>query len=130
MTGIAEQSAALSLRQRAKLRARLVDDREETEHLVARLIADIDSFQVSRMDAAADDEHDPDGPTLAFERSQSAAILGQTRTHLAQIESALHRLDEGSYGICVTCHEPIPLARLDVRPYSTQCVVCAGKRRP
>jgi DnaK suppressor protein len=129
MTGIAEHTTALSSRQRAKLRARLVDDREATAHLVARLVSDIDSFQGSRMDAPVDDEHDPEGPTLAFERSQSAAILGQTRTHLAQIESALTRIDAGSYGTCVTCLKPIPVARLEARPYSTQCVSCAGKIR-
>ncbi|MCU1544776.1 MAG: DNA-binding protein [Microbacteriaceae bacterium] len=129
MTGIAEEAAALSSRQRSTLRSRLIEDREATAVLVARLMSDIASFQDSVKDSVADDEHDPEGPTLAFERSQSTAILGQTRDHLVQIDSALARLDDGSYGVCSTCARPIPIARLEVRPYSTQCVTCAGKMR-
>ena len=129
MTGIAEDTAALTTRQRTKLRGRLLDDHRATELLISRLASDLDSFQNSRKDAPVDDEHDPEGPTLAFERSQSTAILGQTRIHLAQIENALERLDAGAYGVCVTCHKAIPVARLEVRPYSTQCVSCASKVR-
>lgn len=129
MTGIAEDTAALSARQRSKLRGRLVDDQRQTAVWISRLASDLDSFENSRKDAPVDDEHDPEGPTLAFERSQSSAILGQTRVHLAQIESALERLDAGTYGVCVTCLKPIPVARLEVRPYSTQCVGCAGRVR-
>jgi DnaK suppressor protein len=129
MTGTAEDTAALSARERTRLRGRLTDDREATALLIARLVADIDSFQISAKDSVADDEHDPEGPTLAFERSQASAILEQTRTHFAQIESALVRLDEGSFGVCTTCGRAIPVARLDARPYSTQCVVCAGRVR-
>jgi DnaK suppressor protein len=129
MTGIAEDTAALSTRQRTRLRSRLTEDREATALLIARLVSDIDSFQTSAKDSVADDEHDPEGPTLAFERSQATAILEQTRSHFTQIESALVRLDEGSYGVCTTCHRAIPMERLDVRPYSTQCVACAGRVR-
>lgn len=129
MTGIAEDTATLTSRQRTKLRGRLLDDHRSTELLISRLASDLDSFQNSSKDAPVDDEHDPEGPTLAFERSQSTAILGQTRIHLAQIESALERLDGGTYGTCVTCRKPIPVARLEVRPYSTQCVACASKVR-
>jgi DnaK suppressor protein len=129
MTGTAEDTAALTTRQRTKLRGRLTEDREATATLIARLVSDIDSFQISAKDSVADDEHDPEGPTLAFERSQAAAILEQTRTHFSQIESALVRLEEGSYGMCTTCHRAIPVARLDVRPYSTQCVTCASRVR-
>ena len=129
MTGIAEDTAALSTHQRSTLRSRLTEDREATAVLVDRLIADIASFQDSVKDSVADDEHDPEGPTLAFERSQSTAILGQTRDHLSQIDDALERLEDGSYGVCTTCNRPIPIARLEARPYSTQCVTCAGKGR-
>jgi DnaK suppressor protein len=119
----------LSTTRLAELRARLVDDHESTEQLVDRLVTDLKAFTISRADSVADDEHDPEGPTLAFERSQAAAILGQTREHLSQIESALVRIDGGTYGLCATCGSEIPAGRLDVRPYSTQCVSCASKVR-
>jgi len=130
MTGTAEQATTtLSPDQHDALRAVLIADREATESLITRLIADLDSFTEARKDGATDDEHDPEGPTLAFERSQSTAILEQTRQHFAQIESAMLRLDEGSFGVCATCGRDIPFARLEVRPYSTQCVSCASKAR-
>jgi len=130
MTRTAEGTSALTEPQRAQLRERLSDDRLATGLLVTRLASDIDSFQGSRKDTSVDDEHDPEGPTLAFEQSQSAAILEQSRRHLAQIDDALVRIDSGAYGVCVTCGNGIPFARLEARPYSTQCVVCAAKARP
>jgi DnaK suppressor protein len=129
MTGTAEQTSTLSAEQHTMLRDVLIADREATEALIARLIADLDSFTDARKDGATDDEHDPEGPTLAFERSQSTAILEQTRQHFAQIETAMLRLDDGSFGVCATCGKDIPFARLEVRPYSTQCVNCASKAR-
>jgi len=138
MTSTAELNSAaasgpvpgpLSAERRAELREHLVDDRASTRALIEQLAGDLENFQGSRRDSAADDEHDPEGPTLAFEHSQSAAILGQTREHLAQIDDAIVRIDAGAYGICATCGNEIPAARLDVRPYSTQCVSCAGRAR-
>ena len=129
MTGTTELNSPLSSGHRAELRERLVDDRASTQALIDQLAGDLDTFQGSRRDSPADDEHDPEGPTLAFEHSQSSAILGQTRVHLAQIDDAIVRLDAGSFGVCVTCGKDIPAARLDARPYSTQCVTCAGRVR-
>ena len=129
MTGTAEQTSSLTTEQHSMLRGVLIADKEATESLIARLIDDLDSFTDARKDGATDDEHDPEGPTLAFERSQSTAILEQTRQHFAQIESAMLRLDDGSFGVCATYGKEIPFARLEVRPYSTQCVACASKAR-
>jgi RNA polymerase-binding transcription factor DksA len=44
---------------------------------------------------------------------------------IAIIRAALKRLDEGTYGICVTCGEPIAKARLDALPHAVQCIECA-----
>ena len=129
MTPTAQDTTVLTAQQRTTLRDRLAADRAATELLVAQMISDLESFTVSRNDTSTDDEHDPEGPTLAFERSQSAAILEQSREHLAQIDTAIERIDEGSFGVCVTCGAAIPFARLEVRPYSTQCVPCAAKVR-
>jgi len=76
----------------------------------------------------ADDEHDPEGATIAFERQHIAALLDQAREHLAAIDAALGRLDEGGYGICARCGRPIPPERLAARPTATTCVSCASRR--
>jgi RNA polymerase-binding transcription factor DksA len=75
--------------------------------------------------AGADDEHDPEGATLAFERQHAAALLAQARQQLGRIDAALGRVADGSYGRCVTCGEPIAQARLAARPAATTCIRCA-----
>jgi DnaK suppressor protein len=77
----------------------------------------------------ADDEHDPEGATIAFERQHVAALLTQARDHLTAIDAALGRLDAGDYGYCERCGQPIPAERLAARPTATQCVTCASARR-
>ena len=79
--------------------------------------------------AGADDEHDPEGATIAFERQHVAALLGQAREQLAQIDAALRRLAEGSYGRCERCGQDIGAARLAARPVATTCMSCASRRR-
>jgi RNA polymerase-binding transcription factor len=78
--------------------------------------------------AGADDEHDPEGATLAFERQHTAALVSQARQHLADIDAALARLAQGSYGTCASCSEPISAARLAARPVTTTCIRCAARR--
>jgi RNA polymerase-binding transcription factor DksA len=46
---------------------------------------------------------------------------------LVEIDAALMRLAEGTYGVCTGCHAPIPVERLEFRPYAAGCVACAGK---
>ncbi len=78
--------------------------------------------------AGTDDEHDPEGATIAFERQHAAALLSQVRQHLAQIDAAMLRLAEGSYGICEYCEQLIGAARLAARPVATTCMKCASQR--
>jgi RNA polymerase-binding transcription factor DksA len=78
--------------------------------------------------AGTDDEHDPEGATVAFERQHLAALVSQARGHLAQIDAAMLRLAEGSYGICERCGVSISEARLAARPVTTLCITCASQR--
>jgi RNA polymerase-binding protein DksA len=78
--------------------------------------------------AGQDDEHDVEGATVAFERQHLAALIRQARGHLAQIDAAMLRLAEGSYGICEACGAPISEARLAARPVTTLCITCAAQR--
>jgi DnaK suppressor protein len=82
----------------------------------------------SSSSAGTDDEHDPEGATIAFERQHTAALLSQARQHLAEIDAAMARLAEGSYGACADCGQPIGAARLGARPAATTCIACASRR--
>jgi RNA polymerase-binding transcription factor DksA len=75
--------------------------------------------------AGADDEHDPEGATLAFERQHIVALLSQATRQLAHIDAAIGRLADGSYGQCVNCGMHIGKARLTARPATTTCIRCA-----
>jgi RNA polymerase-binding protein DksA len=77
--------------------------------------------------ANSDDEHDPEGATIAFEREHLAALLDQTRGQLSRVDAALRRIDDGAYGVCERCGQPIAAARLEARPTATTCIACASK---
>ncbi len=120
-----DRVAPLTARQRDKLRTRLTTDQIDVQNTVDTLLHELESFQASRRDTTTDDGQDPEGPALDFERSQTTVVLNQARNHLQQITKAIHRLDDGSYGVCQRCNEQIPFARLEARPYSAHCVHCA-----
>ena len=69
--------------------------------------------------AGTDDEHDPEGATIAFERAQTAALLERTEARIEELDVALDRVADGSYGTCVRCGRPIGADRLAARPGST-----------
>ncbi|WP_255955598.1 MULTISPECIES: TraR/DksA C4-type zinc finger protein [Aeromicrobium] len=98
-------------------------------HQLASLTRDFDAVIEASKDSNADDEHDPDGATVAFERSQVDSLLQQARRHLDEIDDAQSRLDEGSYGVCESCGRPIAAARLEARPVARTCFECASARR-
>jgi RNA polymerase-binding transcription factor DksA len=78
------------------------------------------------MDANADDEHDPEGSTVAFERAKVIALKSEAESHLAALERALERLSSAEYAVCQRCRREIPAERLAARPATTICVECAG----
>jgi DnaK suppressor protein len=78
--------------------------------------------------AGTDDEHDPEGATIAFERQHAAALVGQARQRLAEIDAALLRLAAGNYGRCEKCGQPIGAERLAARPATSTCIGCASRR--
>ena len=79
-------------------------------------------------DVGADDEHDPEGATLAFERQHVAALADAAREDLAEIQAALARLADGSYGTCQACGARISAERLAARPAARTCVGCVRPR--
>jgi DnaK suppressor protein len=106
-------------------RTRLEEERGVVLRRLAALRGDHDDFVAASRDTNADDEHDPEGATIAFERSQVDALLRQAQRRLAELDAASARLDSGTYGRCERCGRPIDPARLDARPEARTCVACA-----
>ena len=103
----------------------LVDERARTRARLSALRGDFGAIVEASRDSNADDEHDPEGATIAFERSQVGAVIGQAERQLAEVEAALARVADGSYGTSAVCGSRIPQARLAVRPTARTCVGCA-----
>jgi RNA polymerase-binding transcription factor len=101
-------------------------ERRRAVRRLAGLTGDFDEVVAASRDANADDEHDPEGATIAFERSQVSALVLQVRAHLAEVEAASERLAAGTYGICEQCGQPIAKARLEARPTARTCIECAS----
>ena len=112
-------------------KVRLTAERERTLERIAELDRQFTAIVTSASEGSAggDDEHDPEGATVAFERQHVAALAAQAREHLAAIDAALRKIDSGRYEICDMCGGPIGEERLAARPASLICVRCAGKRR-
>ena len=107
------------------VRERLQAERDATLSRLAQLTRDFDGVVAASRDSNADDEHDPEGATIAFERSQTVALVSQARRHVTEIDAALDRIAAGTYGTCERCHQPIAAGRLEARPVARTCITCA-----
>lgn len=106
----------------------LEDQRGATVKRIAEMRAGFDGMVAASEGSNADDEHDPEGATIAFERSQLGALIDQAEEQVKEIEHALMKVDDGSYGVCEVCGQPIGPERLEARPIARTCIRCAAKR--
>jgi DnaK suppressor protein len=111
----------------ATARERLMAEQALARRRMTALQREFDAIAEAAGAAGTDDEHDPEGATLAFERQHTAALLGQAREQLAAVEAALDRLETGRYGECARCGQPIGKERLAARPAALTCIRCAAR---
>jgi DnaK suppressor protein len=116
---------SLTQDQRAALRARIVSERERAVVRAAALARDFDEIVTASADAVRDDEHDPEGATIAFERTQVATLLADAHRQRAALDAAEERLGRDAAGRCAVCGNLIAFERLLARPTATSCVACA-----
>ena len=104
----------------------LEDERVRAQERIEALTRDFEDIVERSADAARDDEHDPEGSTIAFERAQVAALIDAARRHLGDIEVAESRLAAGDHGRCQACGRTIPTERHRARPTARTCVDCSA----
>ena len=109
----------------ATTRELLLAERARALSLAAALDREFAGIAAAASEAGTDDEHDPEGATLAFERQHTAALLTQVLEQIAEIDAAIGRLDQGTYGVCIRCGQPVGQGRLAARPAVATCVRCA-----
>ena len=115
----------LSPSDRIELRTILAAERRRTNEQIAALSDDLDTIIETSTSAPPDDEHDPEGATIGFERAQVASLLERARSHLVELDQARERLAAGTYGVCGHCGGPIEIERLTAHPTAPTCVPCA-----
>jgi len=106
----------------------LLAEQRRARERVAALEREFAGLAEAASSAGTDDEHDPEGATLAFERQHAAALLHAAREQVAAIDVALRRLEQGRYGRCDRCGQPIGAERLSARPAALTCIRCAAAR--
>ena len=89
---------------------------------IAATEADIADLVADSGDGAGDDQ--ADAGTKTFEREHEMSIVTSAREVLLQVNHALGRINDGSYGVCETCGKPIGKGRLQAFPRATMCVAC------
>ena len=112
---------------RIELRELLDELHDAATARVASIDDTLAELRADRGSDVADDEHDPEGVTLSGEWARVVALEEAARREIAEIDEAVKRWEDGTYGVCVDCGRGIPIARLRVRPFATRCVSCAEK---
>ena len=115
----------LTSRERRAVRSALIAELARTEAQTASLARQFDDIVEAAELTSTDDEHDPEGATIAFERAQVSSLLTQAMQDRAALQDSLARLDDDDFGSCQRCARPIAFERLVVLPATRHCVACA-----
>jgi RNA polymerase-binding transcription factor DksA len=106
--------------------AELLEQRRRGDVAEAQRLAEsLGSLLASRSESTADDEHDPEGPTLSSEWSRLEALRADAAQDMIAVREALERIDLGTYGVCARRYRPIGVDRLRARPTARLCITCA-----
>ncbi len=97
-----------------------------------RLLGELEQLEASTTPAEERREGSPFGKreeeaTESFELEKRLALEKQIKDQLAIVEHALHKFEEGTYGLCDSCGRPIDPNRLEALPQASVCVDCKAK---
>jgi DnaK suppressor protein len=108
----------------AEARERLQQEKERVSALATDLRAEgLDQSEGDQLsELSAYDQHQAELGSETFEREKDISILEALETELAELEKALRKVDEGTYGICEACGNPIPTERLEAMPAARLCL--------
>jgi RNA polymerase-binding protein DksA len=102
----------------------------------SRVVAAIDNLHNEHPGSISDetgeeavyDNHLADTATETYDRELDYSLEENSEHVLAEIDAALKRIDDGTYGQCTNCGKQIPEERLEARPYATLCIDCQRHR--
>ena len=106
-----------------EMRRKLLKERAKYLHSAEEYQAEAESLLETREPGDVQfDEEGGEGATVAVERERDLALSSQARHTVSQIDAALERIDNGTYGYCITSGAPIPIARLRAIPWAAERV--------
>jgi len=112
----------------AGIREKLIQERTELVLHIERLEELASEIRSDRGGGESGvSNHMAEGASGTFDQERNLALVGNLQRTLEQIESALKRIDKGTYGLCQVCNRPIDRARLQALPYAAQCVDCQAR---
>ena len=108
-----------------EVRELLIADRAIYQEQATSLRAEADSLALEREPGDVQfDEESGEGGTVTVDRERNLALSGQALLAVEEIDDALKRIDDKTYGYCERCFQPIPKPRLRALPYARLCVAC------
>ncbi len=123
---MARQLAAATVK---KFRTLLEAEQVRLERMIAEHERELEEARMT--ETAAERSPDPgsaEAGSMNFEFEKELSLGQNTVDLLRKVERALARVAEKTYGICESCGNAIPVARLEVLPYATECVSCASRK--
>jgi DnaK suppressor protein len=111
-----------------RFRKRLEQEKERLEELIADYERELEEARLT--ESSSDRSPDPgnaEASSMKLEYAKELSIEQNTLDLLRKVDRALERVEAGTYGLCESCGNAIPVERLDVLPYSTLCVECASR---
>lgn len=98
--------------------------RDEIVARISGMARDFAEIVTAAEGSNTDDEHDPEGATIAFERQQLVSLLEDAQRRLVDLDHAIGQMGSGTYGVCEMCGRPIDSERLAARPDARACMDC------
>ncbi len=108
-------------------RRRLNEERESLEHEIETFRAELSESLGDTSEESLYDQHMAETAAVTFDRELEQTLEENSQAGLAQVNRALRKLEEGTYGFCDSCKKPISDERLQAVPHATLCIDC--KRR-
>jgi RNA polymerase-binding protein DksA len=110
-----------------RFRQLLLDERGRVQEALDYLHEENPGSMEDETQEIQSDNHPGDVATVTHDREIDYTLEENEERLLAAIDGALRRIDEGTYGICQACGNPIAVERLEALPYTTQCIDCKRK---
>lgn len=111
-----------------RFKTQLLSERDRLEDVILEHERELEEARMTETSAErSPDPGSAEAGSMNFEYEKELSVGQNTVDLLRKVERALVRMEDGTYGICESCGQPIPMARLEVLPYATECVACARR---